>query len=154
MDGVVIGVCLGFVGSASIGLEEELSRVLTRVYVRSHTQMGFFADAGPVQGIYVNKHVSGVHGPTSFCFKLDGSIGARTPSLTCLSDQTLAKRNTQQMPQDYGFDAQEGVWRTSDMEVEIRSGCGVRMRIVGVDITPGRMVRADGVIDWFRGAGD
>lgn len=45
------------------------------------------------------------------------------------------------MPQDYGFDAQEGVWRTSDMEVEIRSGCGVRMRIVGVDITPGRMVR-------------
>lgn len=44
------------------------------------------------------------------------------------------------MPQDYGFDAQEGVWRTSDMEVEIRSGCGVRMRIVGVDITPGRMV--------------
>ncbi len=46
------------------------------------------------------------------------------------------------MPQDYGFDAQEGVWRTSDMEVEIRSGCGVRMRIVGVDITPGRMVSA------------
>lgn len=49
-------------------------------------------------------------------------------------------RAKQQMPQDYGFDAQEGVWRTSDMEVEIRSGCGVRMRIVGVDITPGRMV--------------
>ncbi len=71
-------------------------------YVTTVTEMGFFADAGPVQGIYVNKH---------------------------------------QMPQDYGFDAQEGVWRTADMEVEIRAGCGIRMRIVGVDITPGRMVR-------------
>lgn len=70
--------------------------------VTTVTEMGFFADAGPVQGIYVNKH---------------------------------------QMPQDYGFDAQDNVWRTSDMEVEIRPGCGVRMRVVGVDITPGRMVR-------------
>lgn len=55
-------------------------------------------------------------------------------------DRTPSLSTQQQMPQDYGFDAQEGVWRTSDMEVEIRSGCGVRMRIVGVDITPGRMV--------------
>lgn len=55
------------------------------------------------------------------------------------------------MPQDYGFDAQEGVWRTSDMEVEIRSGCGVRMRIVGVDITPGRMVSEEVRVGWERG---
>jgi DNA-directed RNA polymerase subunit E'/Rpb7 len=46
----------------------------------------------------------------------------------------------QQMPQDYHFDSQDLVWRTEDMEVEIGPGCGVRMRVVGVDITPGRMV--------------
>ncbi|EWM24275.1 dna-directed rna polymerase ii 19 kda polypeptide [Nannochloropsis gaditana] len=80
--------------------------------VTTVTDMGFFADAGPVQGIYVNKH---------------------------------------QMPQDYGFDAQDNVWRTSDMEVEIRPGCGVRMRVVGVDITPGRMNVVGSIMDDYTG---
>jgi hypothetical protein len=103
--------------------------------------MGFFADAGPVQGIYVNKHVrmrTKRHSPVQLLLlHLDvfpfGRVNPISPNPT-----------QQQMPQDYGFDAQEGVWRTSDMEVEIRSGCGVRMRIVGVDITPGRMVSEEG----------
>lgn len=45
------------------------------------------------------------------------------------------------MPADFGFEELEGVWRTEDQEVEIRPGCGVRVRIIGVDITPNNMVR-------------
>lgn len=67
--------------------------------------------------------------------------------------QNTPNNKQQQMPQDYGFDAQEGVWRTSDMEVEIRSGCGVRLRIVGVDITPGRMVSQSVRGGWMVGLG-
>lgn len=68
--------------------------------------------------------------------------------------QNPTNNKQQQMPQDYGFDAQEGVWRTSDMEVEIRSGCGVRLRIVGVDITPGRMVSRSFGRGWVDGLMD
>lgn len=51
----------------------------------------------------------------------------------------------QQMPSDFHFEELEGVWRTEDEEVEIRPGCGVRMKVIGVDITPNMMVSRSGM---------
>jgi hypothetical protein len=39
------------------------------------------------------------------------------------------------MPSTFEFLDQEGVWRSTDGAEEIRPGCGVRMKIIGVDLS-------------------
>jgi len=48
----------------------------------------------------------------------------------------------QQMPEDFQFDQIEGVWGTEDLQVEIRPGVGIRMRVIGVDFSQRGVVSA------------
>lgn len=124
-------------------------------------QMGFFADAGPLQ-IFVSSHVSGaaaacrtqphsLSGWCWFCCCCFSTAAAtqrcvlHTPRLTsmCWLRGCCSARLQQLIPDDYEYSSVNGdAFVSTDATSQIKEGTEVRIKIVGVRADPHDMVRA------------